>query len=175
MEVPPTLLSSTTYVNVQIRMASCANTSRESEEKGHEVFCEKNMDGSLKATLADFGFAARTDDAETISGRCGTAGFIAPEIFRKKWTGYNKPAADILKIDVFSLGMVLLAMITARNPFIGCDQEESFQLNARGLPEGYLEGLPLANELKLLLDDALQTDPHLRCSISDVVSHPWLE
>ena len=139
------------------------------------MLCEQAEDGSSKATLHDFGVAARAEDAETMSNRCGTAGYVAPEILRKTWRGYDKPVAEILKIDVFSLGMVLLAMTTASNPFIDCTEEETFRRNAWGLPQGFLEGLTLTSELKLLLRVALQFDPHRRCSISDVASHPWLQ
>merc|ERR1719305_854724 len=53
--------------------------------KPSNVFCERAEDGSVKVVLADFGLAANIRDHGKISNRCGTAGFIAPEMLRLDW------------------------------------------------------------------------------------------
>ena len=50
--------------------------------KPSNVLCERAEDGSVKLVLADFGLASHALDAENMARRCGTGGFIAPEMFR---------------------------------------------------------------------------------------------
>ena len=44
------------------------------------------MDGSVKAVLGDFGLAAHVEDQKKMMVRCGTVGYIAPELLGKAWT-----------------------------------------------------------------------------------------
>merc|ERR1719440_1351620 len=77
--------------------------------KPSNVLCEPAEDGTVKVVLADFGLAAYVMDTKTISQRCGTGGFIAPEIFQADWaTKLSKSTVtNITKIDVFSFGMLM--------------------------------------------------------------------
>lgn len=56
--------------------------------------------------------------------KCGTPGYVAPEIFKTKT--YDQ------KIDVFSLGVVYYILVYGRMPFEGKDQEEILNCNERG-------------------------------------------
>ena len=54
--------------------------------------------------IADLGLACKSDDEEQIIIKCGTPGYVAPELL-------NKNAATT-KIDIFSLGCVFFNLIT---------------------------------------------------------------
>lgn len=56
-------------------------------------------DDNMEVKLLDFGLAAFIGMSYQGFKKCGTAGFIAPEIFR------DEPFSD--QIDVFSLGVIL--------------------------------------------------------------------
>ena len=89
------------------------------------MFCEQAADGSLRATLGDLGLAGRADDGKTMAHRCGSAGFVAPEVFRKSWGKWRldhperkiedvELRAAILKTDAYSTTVyyhMLLLMI----------------------------------------------------------------
>jgi serine/threonine protein kinase len=62
----------------------------------------------LRVKLIDFGFAERIDRKRLNSGQ-GTAGYIAPEIFK------IQPYTE--KSDVFSLGVMFFSLITGYSPF----------------------------------------------------------
>lgn len=64
--------------------------------------------------LADFGFAAFTPVDECITHKCGTPGYVAPEMFMSEH-GYS------YKADIFSLGAVFFNLLTARYLFLGKD------------------------------------------------------
>jgi serine/threonine protein kinase len=61
--------------------------------------------------IADFGLAAFTPNDELITHKCGSPGYVAPEIFQK--SGYS------YKADVFSLGSVFFNLLTGRYLFSG--------------------------------------------------------
>lgn len=56
--------------------------------------------------------------------KCGTPGYVAPEIFKTK--NYDQ------KIDIFSLGVVFYILVYGKMPFEGKDQEEILKANERG-------------------------------------------
>ena len=45
--------------------------------------------------------------------RCGTLGFMAPEIFNLEKSTYNE------KVDIFSLGVIFYLLLTGKSPFKG--------------------------------------------------------
>ena len=53
--------------------------------------------------------------------RCGTPGFIAPEILKNQQYG--------VKVDVFSAGAVLYRLLTGKNLFSGENSLETRRLN----------------------------------------------
>merc|ERR1719440_1637350 len=69
--------------------------------KPQNVLVDCAPDGLVKVVLADFGLAADCTDTEKLTHGCGTAGFIAPEMFHNNWktevSGYS--VTDITKID----------------------------------------------------------------------------
>lgn len=68
--------------------------------KPENIFFYNFNDLSIK--IGDFGLAENQNKAELISRRCGTPGYVAPEVlFNKKYT---------TKCDIFSLGVLLYVM-----------------------------------------------------------------
>lgn len=64
--------------------------------------------------IADFGLAEfLPEDSKLLFVKCGTPGYVAPEIFQP--SGYD------YKVDIFSLGCVFFNMITGSNIFYGED------------------------------------------------------
>jgi serine/threonine protein kinase len=149
--------------------------------KPSNILCKRAGDRSLKAILSDFGLSTRVDDIEAMSIRCGTGGYIAPEIFSNGWADwcsefgpdahaeYEDRIGDLLKVDVFSLGMLLYTMTTGSNDLITDDLTETYRRNAQGrLPEWTLQRLP--HELQALIGRLCQIDPRARCSMFGVES-----
>lgn len=60
-------------------------------------------------SLVDFGFMTRTVDFSKLFTRCGTPGYVAPEVLA------DKPYDT--KIDVFSTGLLFYILLSKINPF----------------------------------------------------------
>ena len=69
--------------------------------------------------IGDFGLAISLNESEKfINKRVGSKGYTAPEILK------GDPFDS--KCDVFSLGCLLFALITAKLPFLSSSMEEYF-------------------------------------------------
>jgi serine/threonine protein kinase len=65
--------------------------------------------------ILDFGLATFCDEKEYIYTRCGTPGFVSPEIVNiKDLTTKSRPISD-----VFSLGIILHILLLGKSPFKG--------------------------------------------------------
>jgi serine/threonine protein kinase len=75
--------------------------------KLENVMIATNKSGRKTAVLTDFGLV-RECTSEDLSEKCGSLGYIAPELFSG---AYGLPA------DLFSLGVVLFTVLVGRMPF----------------------------------------------------------
>lgn len=68
------------------------------------IINESAEDNQLEVFIVDFGFACFVKDYKTFFPRCGTPGYIAPEILKGK--SYNQ------KVDIFSVGIILFILLS---------------------------------------------------------------
>lgn len=123
--------------------------------------------------IIDFGFACDTNCGE--STRCGTAGFIAPEMF----TTPNEELGAIMndKLDVFSIGVIFYNLIFGEFPFDGATEEEVINnnklgnLNIKTVWEQRVDHVSI--DAQELIEKMLEVDPSERLSIKDCLSHQF--
>lgn len=82
---------------------------------------------SLNVCLADLGMACTIDNFEALKQKCGTPGFVAPEIL-------NGGQAST-KSDVFSLGSIFYSLLTSMMVFKGRNANEILSRNKRINPK----------------------------------------
>jgi serine/threonine protein kinase len=142
--------------------------------KPSNLLCDRAEDGSVKVVLADFEYAAYAMDTWRMSQRCGTCGYIAPEMYREDWPTVfaERPVTDATKLDVFSFGITMYATLFGRNPFWDSTQELTYQRNARALVS-FANLCGISEELRSLLRGLCAKDPRERNSSSDALAHPW--
>jgi serine/threonine protein kinase len=147
--------------------------------KPSNLFCERGNDGSVKVCVGDFGLAAHAEEKEALSKRCGSPGFVAPEIFDEKYpemirSSPQAPNEQVLKIDVFSFGMTLYGAVLGVNPFIAPTLNRTYKNNARAeIPADDIARV--SAELRDLLKWLTARNPRRRCSIGNAARHPWLQ
>lgn len=84
---------------------------------------DENSNGS-RIKLADYGMASFVGVDNLVRGRCGTPGFVAPEILLTRVNGgYGN------KVDVFSAGVTLYVMLAGYEPFYGESDAELIEAN----------------------------------------------
>jgi [calcium/calmodulin-dependent protein kinase] kinase len=129
----------------------------------------KSADGTVK--IADFGvsFVGKRSDlrAPNSSKRIvGTPAFIAPEMLGDD--GYDPYLADI-----WSLGICIFHMSTAKLPFVG---KTIFQIVAMAKRQGvrFPPNPELSVDLMDLLAAILEVEPAKRATVEDIMQHPWI-
>jgi len=105
---------------------------------------------------------------EYIYVRCGTPGFIAPEIIYH--TGRSGQSCIS---DIFSLGVVAHILATGNNPFVGRNCHESLAKNNAALIKLSQDQYKKLNPYLLnFIVRTLERDPSRRLSSSDLLNDP---
>eukprot|EP00191_Tetraselmis_sp_GSL018_P020982 CAMPEP_0177579078 /NCGR_PEP_ID=MMETSP0419_2-20121207/739_1 /TAXON_ID=582737 /ORGANISM="Tetraselmis sp., Strain GSL018" /LENGTH=399 /DNA_ID=CAMNT_0019067663 /DNA_START=825 /DNA_END=2024 /DNA_ORIENTATION=+ len=130
------------------------------------LWTQKGARGELK--LSDFGLAAFWAPGDApIRERCGTAPFMAPEV----WSGWGYTAAA----DVWALGIMLAILLAGDSPFefqdkkqcaeAACTQQIDWEISPWSL---------LSLSGRDLLSRMLNKNPLERITVAEVQQHPWL-
>ena len=88
------------------------------------LMCDNNNSDGTRVKLADYGMASFVGVDNLVRGRCGTPGFVAPEILR---TGVSGGYGN--KVDMFSAGVTLYVMLAGYEPFYGESDAELIDAN----------------------------------------------
>jgi len=127
------------------------------------------VDNVLK--LVDFGLATYADVDEYLFKRCGTPGFVAPEVINAK-KGVNIHYSP--KCDVFSVGIIFFFMLTGKMPYDGEDFEEVLENNKRAVINFKVRELknvtPIAYDL---LTKMLELEPENRPTALQCLEHDY--
>ncbi|OIW22612.1 kinase-like protein [Coniochaeta ligniaria NRRL 30616] len=123
------------------------------------------LDKHENVKLCDFGFTREYEGkANHLQTFCGTICYSAPEMLKgEKYAGE--------KVDVWSLGVILYALLTGELPFDDDDDAVTRNLILTKEPK-YPEHIPA--DALTLLKRLLSKRPLLRPSLPDILSHPFL-
>ncbi|KAF2499507.1 Pkinase-domain-containing protein [Lophium mytilinum] len=123
------------------------------------------LDKHENVKLVDFGFTREYEGKSSyLQTWCGTVCYSAPEMLKgEKYAGE--------KVDVWSLGIILYALLAGELPF---DDDDENITKMRILKEepNYPEHFP--PQAKELIGQLLSKRPILRPSLADILQHPWL-
>merc|ERR1711988_618798 len=116
-----------------------------------------------EANLIDFGFSVVCPRDKRLKVFCGTPSYMAPEIVKR--TQYRgKP------IDIWSLGVVLYAMMSGCFPFSAKTYPDLYKKIIKGhfrFPDSF------SPSLRDLICNMLRADPSERFTIQQCRNHPW--
>ena len=112
--------------------------------------------------IIDFGFAVKGNRDTYQKLFCGTPSYMPPEIVNKE-----KYIAQCS--DVWSLGVLLYAMLYGRFPFQGKDDKKLFELINKGEVK-FPEDIIVSENIKNLLKKILNVNPKLRPSPEEIIN-----
>uniref|UniRef100_A0A1I8GP59 non-specific serine/threonine protein kinase n=1 Tax=Macrostomum lignano TaxID=282301 RepID=A0A1I8GP59_9PLAT len=125
------------------------------------------MDGEVK--LTDFGFCAQLGDhSSTRQTMVGTPYWMAPEVVNRT-VSYNN------KIDVWSLGIMVIEMVDGEPPYMNEQPIKAIYLiQTKGKPD-YKDPDNMSAEMKDFLDKCLSVDIAKRPTPTELLSHQFLK
>ena len=127
----------------------------------------KDREGLPTIKICDFGTSKMFEKGAVQRKLVGSSYYIAPEVLKKH---YNE------KCDVWSCGVIMYILLSARPPFGGEDDNEIMERVAIGKYD--LESPPF-NKLSRnsidLIKRLLTMDPEQRISAEQALNHPWFK
>ena len=117
--------------------------------------------------IIDFGFAIKCNRNEYQEFFCGTVYYMPPEIV-------NKQKYIPFYSDIWSLGVLLYAMIFGDFPFRSNKQDKLFEL----ITEGDLifpDDIEVSDKVKNLLSKIIVIKPTKRISLEEILNDPWFQ
>jgi len=122
------------------------------------------LDENNNVILGDWGFADYWSPDKTIKCTWGSLFYAAPEVFLER--AYIGP-----EIDIWSLGVVLYAMVNGKLPFAGSDNTEIIS----NIVEGYYHtSITCSKSYTSLINSMLQVESAHRITIKEIRNHPWM-
>eukprot|EP00826_Nyctotherus_ovalis_P048245 TRINITY_DN5658_c0_g3_i15.p1 TRINITY_DN5658_c0_g3~~TRINITY_DN5658_c0_g3_i15.p1 ORF type:complete len:393 (+),score=98.11 TRINITY_DN5658_c0_g3_i15:401-1579(+) len=120
-----------------------------------------DLDNNIK--IADFGLSNRYTKGELLKTACGSPCYAAPEMIAgKKYRG--------AAVDVWSLGIVLFAMVNGYLPF---EDSNTSKLYSKILKGKFKFAKGVSFEVQDLMNCILSTDPASRYTIAQIKKHSW--
>jgi len=122
------------------------------------------LDSDMNVKIADFGLSGMLKPGSLLQTFCGSAPYCSPEILlRHKYVGPE--------VDVWALGVILYAMLTANFPWVGKTWADQVKYALRGSWRPHPNvSIPCGNLLKRILEP----DATKRATIQEIRAHPWL-
>ncbi|KAL3907156.1 MAG: hypothetical protein SGILL_008985, partial [Bacillariaceae sp.] len=138
--------------------------------KPANVLMSDEAKSGASVKLCDFGMSTFVGVDGLVRGRCGTPGYVAPEILiAGTRAGYGN------QVDVFSAGVTLYLMLSGVEPFYGESENELVEDNTKAevtFPDKYWNNI--SDLAKDLVSKMLEADPMKRLSAKNALQHPWL-
>jgi len=121
------------------------------------------LDHNHQIKIVDFGLSNTYKDKELLKTACGSPCYAAPEMIAgKEYSG--------LKVDIWSAGVILFAMICGYLPFEDPNTRKLYKKIMKG---NYQSPKYISDSGKDLIQKILKTNPEERYSIEDIRAHEW--
>ncbi|EGR27882.1 protein kinase domain protein [Ichthyophthirius multifiliis] len=145
--------------NIMHRDLKPENLLLKSQENNHDII------------VADFGLATFTNIKEILFKRCGTPGFVAPEVL----TFQDGDQFYDAKCDIFSAGVIFYLLLIGKQPFSGKDYKQILRANkACDIKFNTQDFEKISLIAQDLLMKMLEPSPFKRFSATECLSHPFL-
>jgi len=131
--------------------------------KPENVLMADTSGDKLNVKIADFGLATFFQEDKPLVKNCGTTGYTAPEVLSKQ--PYGKAC------DLWSLGVIMYAMLHGYLPFHGTNAEMKKKILAGEFR--FSRRTVISSNAKALIKELLSMDASKRPTAKSVQQHPW--
>jgi serine/threonine protein kinase len=122
------------------------------------------IDSTSKVKIIDFGQSRPIVSLPKYGMRCGSPPYCAPEML------IGRPLTTA--VDVWSMGVILFALVTGTFPFAGSDEN---QLRGRILFDELTFPGDVTTGLRDLIGGMLEKDHSKRITLSGIANHEWVK
>jgi len=120
--------------------------------------------GEIK--VADFGLSTRISRPHSLTTKCGTPSYTAPEILRGEPYGKS--------VDLWSVGIILFIILSGYHPFPETSDAENNTLIIRGCYSFYEKyWQDISFDAKILVGDLINVIPHRRLTAFEALNSSW--
>ncbi|KAJ8572503.1 hypothetical protein K7X08_009014 [Anisodus acutangulus] len=121
---------------------------------------------SGQVKVSDFGLAVRISDGQSLTGIVGSPAYVAPEVLLGDYTE---------KVDIWSVGVLLHALLVGLLPFQGDSLESIFSaIKEENLDFSGGAWESVSQRARDLLSCMMTRDVSARYSADEVLRHPWI-
>ncbi|KAG5052592.1 hypothetical protein GLYMA_02G211400v4 [Glycine max] len=119
-----------------------------------------------KIKLADFGLAIRISEGQNLTGVAGSPAYVAPEVLLGRYSE---------KVDIWSSGVLLHALLVGGLPFKGDSPEAVFE-EIKNVKLDFQTGVweSISKPARDLVGRMLTRDVSARITADEVLRHPWI-
>ncbi|KAJ3314405.1 Protein kinase [Boothiomyces sp. JEL0838] len=128
------------------------------------------LDARGNVKITDFGYCAKlTDERSKRATMVGTPYWMAPEVVKTKGRGYGN------KIDIWSLGIMIVEMIDGEPPYMDEDALKAIYLIATNGKPTLKNAKSISKNLMYLLDRCLEVEVAKRASAAEILELPIIK
>ncbi|KAI8610168.1 hypothetical protein BC830DRAFT_1246971 [Chytriomyces sp. MP71] len=122
---------------------------------------------NAKVMISDFGLSKILNDESAMKTACGTPGYVAPEVLRKR--GYGR------EVDMWSIGVISYILLCGYPPFYDQNNAVLFRQIMSGKYEFDSPWWDnISKEAKDFVRTLLVLDPRQRYSAKQALAHPYI-
>merc|ERR1712000_483913 len=140
------------------------------ERTSENLVLPRSKHPSMQIKLADFGMAGFIEKDGYLRGRCGTPGYVAPEIFRSGLReGYS------LNVDMFSVGVCIYSLLCGYEPFNGDSVGDIIDANKTlAFSFDSPEWSHISMDAIDFVQRAMASCGRNRLTVHEALDHPWM-
>jgi len=133
--------------------------------KPENILIGKSGEDEVDIKLADFGLATFFSEDKPPVKNCGTTGYTAPEVLTKQ--PYGKAC------DIWSVGVILFAMLHGYLPFHGTQEEMKEKILA--CEYKFSKKTQISANAKALIKEMLNLDAARRPTVKTITENAWMK
>jgi len=136
----------------------------------------KSKESDTDVMLADFGFAKKVTAPNSLTTKCGTPGYIAPEILNmsRSFADLDEGGYDV-GVDMWSFGVILYVLLGGYSPFEDANPRALCRKIRNAEFEFHEEFWgPVSQDAKDLISALLTVNPNRRLTADQALQSRWM-